>query len=494
MKKLIKNYLTKAIAFAIIFTALISCEKIDEGKVRIPVVTFETSQISVNTQSGSYDVVVKLSSPASKELTVKVGFAGSAVENEHYTVPAKEVKIASGASEGKLTLTILNDNIWEENLEIVLLFSPGTDYVIDPKQIAEIKIKLTKEIVLPVVSFDIEGTTQHSNPFNSETITLKLKLDRALRSDSQVNLKFEGGMTIGGDFMINGGNSNKFTIPKDKTTHTFDVKINKKDDAGFDKNLKITIEPVDNKTFTVTQDKASYTIKVSDPIVNLSLILKTAALQGGEGFQIYQNVKTLTGWSNNVTVNSGINTVKKNYLKTFRNNAFNAAFDCKANSAGGDILRLADMLNFANTDTVIADYGVGKTTRYFNPSDSLLRFVADGENPLKGVVTSVAQKFSAKVVLKVDWETGTNGNKQWHLDSKANDGNILSSTYPTIATVVIDLVKVEGTYDFTTATPEVLFTAWFKSSSPFFMKNLNATYDIVKEGEQYKVSYRFTPR
>ncbi len=494
MRKLIKNFLTKAIVPTILFATLISCEKIDEGKVKIPVVTFETALTSVNTQSGSYDVVLKLSSPASKELTVKVGLSGNAVENEHYTVPAKEIKVASGASEGKLPITILNDNIWDENLEIIILISPGTDYVIDPKQIAEIKVKLTKEIVLPVVIFDMESTTQHSNPFNSETITLKLKLDRALRSDSQVNLKFEGGMTIGGDFMINGGNSNKFTIPKDKTTHTFDVKINKKDDAGFDKNLKITIEPVDNKTFAVTQDKASYTIKVSDPLVDLSTILKTGAIGGADGFQIYQNVKTLTGWSTNVTVNCGANTTKKNYLKTFKNMAFNAAFDCKANGAGGDILRLADLLNFANTDTVIADYGVGKTTRYFNPSDSLLRFVADGENPLKGSVVSVAQKFSAKILLKVDWETGTNGNKQWHLDSKATDGNILASTYPTIATIVIDLVKIEGTYDFTSATPEILFTAWFKSTSPYFMKNLNATYDIVKEGENHKVSYRFIPR
>ena len=185
---------------------------------------------------------------------------------------------------------------------------------------------------------------------------------------------------------------------------------------------------------------------------------------------------------------------RKNYLKTFRNTSFNTAFGCESNAPGGDVLRLGDLLNFANTDTVIADYGVGKTTRHFNPSDSLLRFVADGENPLKGTVTTVPQKFSANIVLKVDWETGTNGFKQWHLDSKATGGKIEMSTYPVIAAVVIDLEKVEGSYDFTLATPEILFTAWFKSSSPYFMKNLNSTYDIVKEGDQYKVSYRYIPR
>ncbi|HCT94063.1 MAG: hypothetical protein A2X19_04280 [Bacteroidetes bacterium GWE2_39_28] len=479
------------IPFMVLF---MSCEKIDENKVKIPLVTFETSQISVNTETGSYDVVLKLSEVASKELTIKVGMSGSATENEHYTVASKEIKIPVGTSEGKLPITILHNNIWDENLEIIVILAPGTDYVIDPKQVSEIKIKLTKQIVLPVMSFDMEGTNLHTNPFNAEIITLKLKLDQPLRAESQVNLAFDGDMTIGADFAVNGGNSNKITVPKDVTSHTFTLKINKKDNAGFNKNLKITVSPVDQKTFTVNQEKSSFTLKVHDPLVDMTPILKTAALLGGSGFQIYQNVKTTTGWSSNITVNAIANTIKKNYLKTFRNTSFNTAFGCESNAPGGDVLRLGDLLNFANTDTVIADYGVGKTTRHFNPSDSLLRFVADGENPLKGTVTTVPQKFSANIVLKVDWETGTNGFKQWHLDSKATGGKIEMSTYPVIAAVVIDLEKVEGSYDFTLATPEILFTAWFKSSSPYFMKNLNSTYDIVKEGDQYKVSYRYIPR
>jgi hypothetical protein len=494
MKKLNKINYTKIFLLLPLMVLFMSCEKIDEKKVKIPLVTFETSQISVNTENGSYDLVLKLSEVASKELTIKVGMSGSATENEHYTVASKEIKVLAGASEGKLPITILHNNIWDENLEIIVILAPGTDYVIDPKQVSEIKIKLTKQIVLPVISFDMEGTTLHTNPFNAENITVKLKLDQPLRAESQVNLAFEGDMTIGADFAVNGGNSNKLTIPKDVTTHTFTVKINKKDNAGFNKNLKITVSPVDQKTFIVSQEKSSFTLKVHDPLVEMTPILKTPALLGGSGFQIYQNIKTTTGWSSNITVNAIANTVKKNYLKTLRNTSFNIAFDCESNSPGGDVLRLGDILNFANTDTVIADYGVGKTTRHFNPSDSLLRFVADGENPLKGKVTTVAQKFSAKIILKVDWETGANALKQWHLDSKATGGKINLSTYPVISTMVIDLVKIEGTYDFTLSTPEILFTAWFKSSSPYFMKNLNSTYDIVKDGENYKVSYRFITR
>ena len=182
-------------------------------------------------------------------------------------------------------------------------------------------------------------------------------------------------------------------------------------------------------------------------------------------------------------------------MKSFRNIAFQSTFGCNNNAPGGDVLRLADLLNFNTTDTVIADYGVGKTTRFFSPTDSLLRFVADGENIRKGKVFAPAQKFSAKLVLKVDWETGTNGNKQWHLDSKATGGNILLSTYPlTFATMEIELVKLEGTYDLDATTPVIYFDAWFRSTSKHFMRNVPVTHDIVKEGDLYKISYRYTPK
>lgn len=494
MKRSIKLSYLKSLILLPLTLLIFSCEKIDDAQSKIPLVSFETSQISVNTEAGSYEAIVKLSQPAAKSIKIKVGLSGNAVENEHYTVVSKEINIAAGEEEGKLPITILHDNIWDENLEIVVILSPGTDYVIDPNQVSEIKIKLTKEIVLPVLSFDMTELSKHTNPFNSETISFNIKLDQPLRNDAQLNLGFEGDLTIGGDFNVNGGNNNKVTLSKEQTSFTFTIKVNKKDQAGFDKSLNITLSPVDPKTFTVSQDKSAFTLKISDPLVNLSPMLKTAALLGGSGFQVYQNIKTTTGWSSNVTVNADANTIKKNYLKTFKNMSFNTAFGCESNGPGGDVLRLAELLNFATTDTVIADYGVGKTTRYFNPTDSLLRFVAEGENPMKGSVTTVPQKFSAKLVLKVDWETGSNGFKQWHVDSKATGGNINASTYPVIGTITIDLDKIEGTYDFTLDTPEVVFTAWFKSNSPHFMKNLNSTYDIVKDGEYYKVTYRYFPR
>jgi hypothetical protein len=42
--------------------------------------------------------------------------------------------------------------------------------------------------------------------------------------------------------------------------------------------------------------------------------------------------------------------------------------------------------------------------------------------------------------------------------------------------------------------PEIVFDAWFKSASPYFIRILPANLDIKREGELYRVSYRYTPR
>jgi hypothetical protein len=56
------------------------------------------------------------------------------------------------------------------------------------------------------------------------------------------------------------------------------------------------------------------------------------------------------------------------------------------------------------------------------------------------------------------------------------------------------LERLEGTFDFTLPLPEIVLTAWFQSHSPYFLRTIPEGLDIVKEGEWYKVTYRFYPR
>lgn len=488
----------KILTFLTALVVLISqsCEKIEEVRSYAPVLSFEKSTETIKTDVGSYDLKISLSKPADKEVRAKVDFTGTAIEGEHYSVASKEVVFAKGAKDATIKIIILNENIYDELLNIKCLLSPSKDYAVDPEIKPAFILTLTKEIILPTISFKASEQSRFTNPYLAETLTFELTLTEALRFDAEVRLNVEGGLTIGADFLIDNGNSNTISIPKSVTTKTFTVTLKKKDQAGYNQNLKLTLVPITPKS-CIANDLTSFTnITVKDPVVDMSPLFKSAALLSGAGFQMTQAIKATDGtYAGTTVVNIHNNPNKGNYMKSFRNIAFQSTFGCNNNAPGGDVLRLADLLNFNTTDTVIADYGVGKTTRFFSPTDSLLRFVADGENIRKGKVFAPAQKFSAKLVLKVDWETGTNGNKQWHLDSKATGGNILLSTYPlTFATMEIELVKLEGTYDLDATTPVIYFDAWFRSTSKHFMRNVPVTHDIVKEGDLYKISYRYTPK
>ncbi|EKD32227.1 MAG: hypothetical protein ACD_77C00144G0001 [uncultured bacterium] len=495
-----KNSLTLKWTLAIVALFAIvagttSCEKIELEGSYSPSIYFETGQSTINTQTGTFDINVKLSKPAPKNLTVKFAFSGTAIENEHYTLVSKEIVVEAGKSEAVIPVTLLNDNIWDSELTLKATIVPGTDYAVDPKINPEHTVLLTKEIVLPMLSFTTQPENEHTNPFLAEKLIFTVAFDTPLAYDSEAALNIEGDLTIGADFLINGGNTNKITLTKGQLSQTFEVQIKQRDAAGISKNLKFTLDRGTSKYFAVSTEKGSFNVRVNDPEVDFTPVMKSAALLSGSGFQILQAIKASDGtWSGKVVINAGPNSSAKNYMRSYKNMSFNTYFGCQSNSPGGDILRLSDMLLFATTDTVMADYGVGKTTRFFSPSDSLLRFVAQDDNPLKGTVTANPQEFSANIILKADWETGTNGNKQWHLDSKTTNGIIANCTYPVLATMIVELVKLEGTYDFSSTEPEIIFDAWFKSTSPYFMRIQPALLDIKKEGDLYKVSYRYTPK
>jgi len=492
MKKKLCGLLTLIAGFLVIQ----SCEKIEDTRSYAPVLFFERSTETVKTDVGSYDVKLVLSNPAEKEIKAKIGFTGTAIEGEHYSVSSNEVVFAKGDKEAFLKINILNENIYDELINIKCLICPSKEYAVIPEQKSEFILNMTKDIILPTLSFKPAEQDRFTNPYLAETLTYELCLTEALRMDTEVRINVEGDLSIGADFLINEGNSNTIIIPKSVLSKIFTVTFKKKDMAGYNKTLKLTLVPVTSKSCIVNEESSFTNITVKDPVVDMSSFFKTAALLGGLGYQMNQAIKAKDGtYSSNIVVNVLNNSSKGNYMKSLRNLSFNSAFGCYANTPGGDVLRLADLLNFNTTDTVIADYGVGKTTRFFSPSDSLLRFVAEGDNIRKGKVFAPAQKFRARLVLKQDWETGTNGNKQWHLDSKSTGGNISLSLYPlSFATMEIELVKLEGRFNIDEDIPVITFDAWFRSNSKYFMRNIPESYDIVREGDLYRISYKFTPR
>ncbi len=493
----INMLLTKNIRVVLIMMAALggttACVK-EEPQDRIPVVSFEGSQIAINVdENDAYELTVRLSSTAPKDFSVKLDLSGTAIENEHYSVTSKELAIAKGANEAVFPIHILSEQIWVEELTLRVLIAPGMDYAVDPNLSSQILIKLTKEIVLPQIAFATIDHI-HTNPFYGDTILLQLLASEVLFQDAALTLEAESVLAIGDDFLINGGISNSLIFPKGVAAHEVSITILKKDQAGIKHDLKLSLKTGGQPTAVIDEAKSSVVLEVHDPLVDLSPLFRSGALLGGLGYRVGQAIKTTdSSWSGNVVINSSANNERNNYLRSHRNMAYIAGFNCIANTSGGDVLRLSDLLWFAS-DTTIADFGTGSTTRFFTPTDSLLRFIADGSDHTKGLVTSPRQLFTAKLVLRADWESGSNPNRPWQHESRATNGLIENSTIPTFHTMEVWLERLEGTFDFNATEPEVIFDAWFKSNSPYFMRNPPENLDIVREGDLYKVTYRLFPR
>ena len=95
--------------------------------------------------------------------------------------------------------------------------------------------------------------------------------------------------------------------------------------------------------YAVAEEGGSVDIHLYDPVVDFSPLWKTAALNNGTGYQLRQAIKTPEGeWSGNLAADLYVSSVGSNYLRNFRN-MFDSSWSCRANSPGGNVLRLTEI-------------------------------------------------------------------------------------------------------------------------------------------------------
>ena len=139
----------------------------------------------------------------------------------------------------------------------------------------------------------------------------------------------------------------------------------------------------------------------------------------------------------------------------------------------------------------IADYGRNNNTRGFSPADSLFRFVLDKGSATEGdLVLNKPRTFMAFVGDYTEWKNA------WENDSKATGGDIFASTSPILTgKVEVILEKMEGRFNLADANNTLLFTAWFRCDSPYFMDGVDLTaLGAVQDGDLWKVEYKLWPR
>lgn len=469
---------------------LLSCKEARDTRFFAPELEFEEATYSVSSDGGGVDVAIRLSRPAPMAFQIGLNFGGSLQEGVHFTVPSHSLDVAEGAHEAAFHVSLIDEQIWDEESWIDVALSPGSRYTVNAAGNCTARIQVKKTLVLPVLELELVEGDPEMNPFLPQPLYLQISTPRAPKADLAVQLSL-GDLLPGADYLLDLGSTAEVMFPEGATSVAFRLDIVQKDVSGYDKTVPVTMVPVAGK-YGVATEGGSVDLHLSDPLVDFKSLWRTPA-QVGEGYQVRQAIKNAAGeWNGNLAANVKLSAEGSNYLRNLRNMS-SATFGCMSNEVGLHILRLAEFFpNLRKTSgDAIVDYGNSSNTRGFSPVDSLFRFVLDPGSTTQGrLLLGSPRIFTAFTGNYTAWHNG------WKDDSKATDGNIFASVSPIITgRIDVTLERLEGRFDLSDSSNTLLFTAWFSCSHPEFMKDVNfENLAAVKEGELWKVEYKLWPR
>jgi hypothetical protein len=482
----------------IILLLAASCRKSQDTRYFAPELEFSEEGYSVQSESGGADIVIRFSRPAQFDFRIGLNFSGPLREGVQFRVPSHSIDVAVGDTEARLHIDLVDDEIWDESSWIGISIAAGPYYTVNPDGKCVTRVNISKAIVLPTLRLASPAGEVVTNPFRAETLHFEISADRAPVSDIPVTLDL-GGLVPGTDCLVNGGLAPEITLPAGATSVPFDIAILYKDESGLD--LHVPLALVQKKgSYIVSSEAGALDIHLNDPSVNFTPLWKSPALNNGTGYQLRQAILSPDGeWAGNLAADFFVSSEGSNYLRNFRN-MYDSSWSCKANSSGGNALRLTEFFpNYAYPNEItILDYGSGSNTRFFSPVDSLMRFVLDpGETEKGDIVLTKPRTFIAFTGVYADWQAeGSDGKRAWQSDSRATGGDIFASKHPALAnTVTVTLERLEGRFDLGNKTQPLHFTAWFHSDDPHFMENVDLTqFAITREDGLWKVEYMVWPR
>ncbi len=476
-----------------IFTC--SCGTQEDLRIFSPMVNFESAEYRAAAEQGGIDIALKLSHPAQTDFTVGLNIITALEEGRQFNVSSKKMEIKKGEQRAVLSLYFAEDEIWDEESLIKLSLLPGERYTINPDGNCEASVKLTKTITLPAISIYNKDGLSVTNPYLAETLRFSLNSKRAPSEDLQVALSFSG-LEVGRDFLIDGKPEACVTFPAGQNSVDFELSIVQKDKSGMDEVHSLSVESAKG-SYVVAGEAVE--IRLYDPVVKLDALMRTAALNNGDGHQLRQAVKSADGsWNGNTAVDMARSAEGSNYLSSKRN-LFLSQWLCKVVSPGSNALRLTEFFPAFQypQPLTVADYGSAGNTRNFSACDSLFRFTLDKDSSTKGSISNPKPRtFHCYIAERERWDEGSNPSKAWQLDSKLTDGNIDASSSSMLKErIEVSVERVEGRFDLEDSSETILVTVWLKSDSPYFMQGLDfEKYAAVKDGDCWKLEYKIWPR
>jgi hypothetical protein len=249
------------------FTALLftSCSKDDSVEISFGKTTYAMLA------DGSVDVELKVTEPASSDITIPVTFGGSAVINDEYTVSANEFVIKSGTSSAIITLSPKNNLTAGKEITITLSSVPkGYKLGLNPTTIVTLD---KKELI--ICSFSTDKTDLLDEYTITAILTGETSGDKfTATTDMIIPLKLEStNITLGKEFEIVGGGNLELKVAAGTNKGTLRIK-SKDISIGETESLVLSIDKEKAGARFILGDYGKITISLKG-VLKLSNIVGT---------------------------------------------------------------------------------------------------------------------------------------------------------------------------------------------------------------------------
>lgn len=275
MKKISLSLRHPAIV-VLVSLALLSCK--DDDPAPPAKVSFATAETTVEESVGTIDIEVRLDRSYGKDLRIEYSVGGTASDQDAVGTDQADfriegshgvVEIPAGATEGSITIEIIDDDIFEEDETIVLRITDTNTSDVVIGDISEHIVTITSDDPQLLASFTNTTMTVSEDDEVSGLVQVEVQLDNPAPADVVVTYSL-GGTALDSlsafdsglppmyyDYHVH-GESGQLTIPAGATTGNIELFIYSDLMFEDDETIEITLEASGavgvgtNSTITIT--------------------------------------------------------------------------------------------------------------------------------------------------------------------------------------------------------------------------------------------------
>lgn len=240
-----------------------------------PTVSLAIDGTSLSEAGGARTITVTLSAASSLDTTIGLVFSGTATSGSDFTPSATVFLIPAGQLSGTVTLTAVQDTLYEGNETVVV----GVTAVnANASGTLPVTATIVDDDAPPTVSLSLSSTKLAEGGGRS-TVTAKLSAVSAF--DTTINLAFSGTASNPADYTRSGA---QIVIPAGQKTGS--ITLTAVQDSIYEGNETIIVGISSATNATPTGNPAKATITEDDPAPGVTLSVSTATIAEAGGTSI----------------------------------------------------------------------------------------------------------------------------------------------------------------------------------------------------------------